>query len=583
MYVPPDRIHWEQMRPWIVGVSSVFVVLLLFTVILLRLNLRLVTVRKQLEHEIVERKLVEERIRESERTLNQALDAVSDGIWEWNLKSVRINLDSRSEAMFGLDSDKDYSSEQIFIYVDADDVPGIMANLQSHLDGLTDKYDQVFRVHRPDGSMRWVRGRGRIIERDADGHAIRIVGTNVDISARKEAEQKQQELENQLRQTYKMEAIGTMAGGIAHDFNNVLAIILGNVELAQFKLPSGSIIADHLEQAKTAVLRARDLVQQILVYSRQGIQALKPVNVALVVDETLKLLRATIPTTVELVVRNQAAKNLIIAADSTQLQQVLINFCNNAVQAMGGKGVLDVALGSVVLAEGELPAGKNLKPGSYIELAVRDSGCGMEPEVQERIFDPFFTTKGVGEGTGMGLSVVQGIVESHGGFITAESSPGQGSLFRAYFPSAESEEDAHQTISNDLPGGTEAILFVDDEVLLTDIGSMMLAECGYRVTVETSSQKAIERFKGNPDQFDLVITDQTMPEMDGVELVSELLKIRSDLPVILCTGFSTKVSEDEAKSMGIKAFCMKPLDMSQLLQTTRTVLDESAQKIKSSS
>ncbi len=397
-----------------------------------------------------------------------------------------------------------------------------------------------------------------------------------DITERKRAEAQRQELEMQLCQKYKMEAVGLMAGGIAHDFNNNLAIILGNIELSLRKISAQSEIAPHLRNAKVAIFRARDLVQQILTYSRRGVRDLKPVKLPLVIDETLNLLRATIPTTVE-IETDLAHSRVMINADSTQIQEVLINLCNNAVHAMDGQGELKIKLESLNVESTDIPIQYDVAPGQFAKLSVQDSGSGMTPAVLEKIFDPFFTTKEVGEGTGMGLAVVHGIIESHGGFVRVNSHPGQGSTFEIYFPVIETPKLEIIPTIHDLPKGHERILFIDDEEMLTDVWSRMLSEHGYQVTIETSSTKALEMFQENPEQFDLVISDQTMPELSGKDLIKELLSIRPDLPTILCTGYSNKINGEEAEKLGIKAFCMKPLDLAELVQITRKVLDGAKQ------
>jgi PAS domain S-box-containing protein len=383
----------------------------------------------------------------------------------------------------------------------------------------------------------------------------------------------QKSMEAQLRQKFKMEAVGVRAGGIAHDFNNNLAIILGNIELAQIKIPQNSGASGNLNDAKTATLRARDLVQQILTYSRHETQTLKPLKLSMVIDETLKLLRSTIPSSIQIDTM-LASEQIIVSADSTQVQEILINLCNNAVHAMGNEGHLQIDLDEVdIAAEGEIPAHFGAVPGQFARISIRDDGRGMETEVQERIFDPFFTTKKVGEGTGMGLAVVHGILESHHGFATVSSQLGEGSSFNIYLPiTNETHRDDEITVEK-MPHGNEQILFVDDEKMLTEIGRQMLSEHGYRVTTENSAIKGLELFSSDPGRFDLVITDQTMPDLSGKKLVEKMLKIRPDLPTIICTGHSDQIDEQSAKQMGVKAFCMKPLNMAELVQTVRQVLD----------
>jgi PAS domain S-box-containing protein len=394
-----------------------------------------------------------------------------------------------------------------------------------------------------------------------------------DISARKQAEKERRKLQLQLNQAHKMEAIGIMAGGIAHDFNNLLSIVSSNIGLLQHKLPTGDPSREHVELINGATSRAKALVSQILAFSRQEKTELGPVNLARIVEDTLLLLRSTFPATIEIISAIND-RQVVINADTTQLQQVLINLCTNSVHAMADKGLLRINQNAVVLTAEDLPKTKGLPSGLYAQLSIRDTGTGIEEELLKKIFDPFFTTKAVGQGTGMGLAVTHGIVEQYGGFITVESDPGLGSTFNLYFPSIESssqELEVEQTES--LPTGTESILFVDDEECIA-YSCKELLECqGYTVTSVTNSLEALELFKTRPNTFDLVFTDQTMPNMTGIQLATELLKIRADIPIILCSGYSVKVSEDEAKNIGFIEFCMKPMDMKQLATVARKVLD----------
>ncbi len=383
------------------------------------------------------------------------------------------------------------------------------------------------------------------------------------------------EMEGQLRQKYKMEAIGLMAGGIAHNFNNNLAIILGNVELTQLKLPEYSGVGDYLKNAKIAVMRSRDLVQQILTYSREGGHDKTPTQLPLLIEETLNLLHSTTPTTIDLLQDiNENSRDTTINADASQVQEALINLCNNAMHAMDEKGELRVSLETVQLQYHDIPAQYECLPGCYAKLSVQDDGSGMSPETVDKIFDPFFTTKEVDEGTGMGLATVQGIMNQHGGLIKVSSNLNKGTTFDLFFPVSEQPQTAELTSANrELPRGTERILFLDDDEMLSHLGEMMLSEAGYQVTAMTSSIEVLKLFNADPNRFDLVITDQTMPDLSGKDLIQELLKVRPDLVTILCTGFSNKIDKDEAKKLGISAFCMKPLNLPELVQTVRRVLD----------
>jgi len=343
------------------------------------------------------------------------------------------------------------------------------------------------------------------------------------------------------------------------------------------KLPSDSRPANHLRQAKTAILRAKDLVQQILIYSRQGKHNKGALRVATVIRDVVKMLRSTIPTTVriELAIAN-TADSAIVSADATQLQQIVVNLCNNAVQAMREKGTLKINLNQVNMTTSDLPPDKNLAAGDYLLLGVADNGCGIAAANIARIFDPFFTTKEVGEGTGMGLAVVEGIVESHGGFIRVDSSPGQGTLFQVYLPTLADESIREQDPSQKLATpskGQENILLVDDEELLLDIGRQILEEYGYRVQTAANGSTALDLIRQQPGTFDLVITDQTMPDLTGEELARELGQLYPELPIILCSGYNALQERSSTEDLGIREYCQKPLDMDLLVETIRKVLD----------
>jgi PAS domain S-box-containing protein len=397
----------------------------------------------------------------------------------------------------------------------------------------------------------------------------------LDITDRKRAEAEREEMETQLRQKHKMEAVGYMAGGMAHNFNNNLGIILGNVELAQLKQPRNSDVIPLLENAKIAVGRSRDLVRKIITYSRQGIQQKAPMRLTTIADETISLLKSTLPATVALQKGYSPDCNeTLINADASQIQEVLINLCNNAIQAMQEKGELKIQLKPVELTQKEIPAQYDCLPGRYAKLSVQDSGCGMPAEMLDKIFDPFYTTKEAYEGAGMGLATVQGIVAQHGGIIKVNSVPDQGTVFNLYFPIIEQTYiDESEEENTTLPRGTERILFVDDDEMLASLGEKLLIEMGYQVTVMNESTEALKMFAVNAEHFDLVFTDQTMPQLSGKDLIKELKKIKPDIPTILCTGYSSKIDEDHAKELGINAFMMKPLDLIKLAQTVRRVLD----------
>ncbi len=390
------------------------------------------------------------------------------------------------------------------------------------------------------------------------------------------AERKQ--VEEQLRQAQKMEAIGTLAGGIAHDFNNILAAILGFAELALDDVSRGSALDRKLRHIMNSSVRGRDLVRQILAFSRKVQYERKSLSLLPLIRETVKLLRASLPTSVHIQVNKAVAYDTILA-DPGEIQQIVMNLCTNAAYAMRENGgTLHLLVDNVNVSPGST-VGSGLSPGAYVRLTVQDTGAGMDQETMKRIFEPFFTTKQVGEGTGMGLAVVYGIVKGLNGDITVESTPGTGATFRVFFPKAEPDVVSEGLPTRERQGGRERILFIDDEELLVELGRDMLERLGYSVTALTDSDEALRLFSLDPSRFDLVITDQTMPHLTGLTLARELLVIREDIPIILCTGHSDAVSPKTAEAAGIREFLMKPLIRHELAEAIRRVLDTPANRV----
>jgi signal transduction histidine kinase/CheY-like chemotaxis protein len=399
-----------------------------------------------------------------------------------------------------------------------------------------------------------------------------------EIQKRKKAEEENWSLEAQLRQAHKMEAIGTLAGGIAHDFNNILAAILGYANLAKVAISEESPAKDKIEEVLKAANRAKDLVKHILSFSHKGGQEKLPVDVCHIVKDSLKLLRASIPTSIR-IIENIEEDCGGVMADPTQAHQIVMNLCTNAFQAMEEDGgVLTVNACAVELTTDDLKNRPDLQPGGYIRLTVHDTGSGIESGNIDKIFDPYFTTKGIGKGSGMGLAVVAGIVRSHDGIIEVDSTQGQGTTFRVYLPQTEREVQHLSEKIDDSPTGNERILLVDDEASVADVTKQRVEQLGYRVTAKTSSEEALTLFREQAGQFDLVITDQTMPGLTGEKFSQELLKIRPDLPIIICSGYSSKMDAEKANLIGISAFIMKPADMIELAVTIRRVLDARTQE-----
>jgi len=382
-------------------------------------------------------------------------------------------------------------------------------------------------------------------------------------------------LETRVRQAQKREAIGTLAGGIAHDFNNILGAIMGYTDLALTNHTMDDHLRRYIERVHQAGERARDLVKQILTFSRQTEQERKPVQVAPIMKEVLKLLRSSLPTTIEIHqdLSTPPGGNVVLA-DPTQIHQVLMNLCTNAAHAMRAKGgILTVIMSEVEVDANLIVQCPDLKPGSYVKLSVSDTGHGMDSAVMERIFEPYFTTKAPGEGTGLGLAVVQGIVKGYGGSISVFSEPGCGTTFHVFLPRIKEKRAPETEAIEGLPTGRERILFVDDEEALVNLGKDMLEFLGYTVTAKMDSLEALEIFRAEPKAFDLVITDMTMPKLTGMELSRECMAIRPDIPCIICTGFS-EMNENLIKDTGICEVVLKPFITSKIAKTIRKVLEK---------
>jgi PAS domain S-box-containing protein len=412
----------------------------------------------------------------------------------------------------------------------------------------------------------------RVPYKDINNKVTGIIGFALDVTDLEKAEEEKRKLEARLQRGQKMETIGTLAGGVAHDFNNILATIMGFTEISLYNIEKDTQLYTNLQQVLQAGWRAKDLIKQILTFSRQTSLKREPVEVKLIVNEALKLLRASLPSTIE--IHRDIQSDSLVLADPTQIHQILMNLCANAGHAMREEGgVLEVKLVNIELEADFMVDHPDMKPGTFINLTISDTGCGMSAQVLDRIFDPFFTTKKTGEGTGMGLSVVHGIVRAMNGTITAYSEPGQGSTFKVYFPVIEKRLEPQVSNVEAVPTGNERILFIDDEPALAEIGKKTLETLGYDVTTRTSSIEALELFKTRPDRFDLVITDMTMPNMAGDILAGELIRIRPEILVILCTGYSAKVNEQQAMAMGIRAFVWKPVMTREIATTVRKVFD----------
>ena len=519
------------------------------------------TVRMSSIRDLTNRKKYEDELRNSEEQLKSFLNSNPNPVVVYNSQGHPLFLNPAFTKVFGWTMEELEGKKIPFVPPDQTLI-------------TTEKIQQLFQTHKTisfntrrltkNGDIRDVLISASEIK-GAEKEAAGMVVNLVDITEAKE-------LESKFQAVQRIESLGILAGGIAHDFNNILASIIGYTELALDKTKKGTQQREHLQEVLIASNRAADLVKQILTFSHQANQEQKPVQAKLVVKEALKLLRASIPSTIA--IEQKIQSNALIMGDATQIHQVVMNLCTNASHSMKDKGgVLTVNLSDAELDSEFISIHSDLSPGSYILLTITDTGHGMPPEILEKIFDPFFTTKEKGEGTGMGLSVVHGIVHSHGGTIYAYSEPGKGSTFKVFFPAIESLLTSEGKIDILIPTGTERILFIDDEPAIVRMGKQILESIGYEVVTRTSSIEALEYFKARPNNFDLVVTDMTMPKMTGDVLASKLMKIKPNIPVILCTGFSARIDEKKAMSMGIRAFVSKPILKRDIAETIRKVLD----------
>ena len=518
----------------------------------------------------IKRKEAEEALKKSEKKYRELANSLPQVVFETDEHGNLTFTNRNAVKLFGYDQKDFKRGLNAFQMLAPEDRESAVQDLRRVLDGNGTGASE-YTARRKNGETFPVIVHANHIPRD--GKTVGIRGIVIDITERKRAEEEKKKLEAQLRQSHKLEAIGTLAGGIAHDFNNILGVIVGNTELALLDVPESNTAHQNLLAVRETCLRAKDLVKQILTFGRKGEFELGAVNIDQVIREFIKILRATIPTTIEIShhIQNDLA---MIKADPTQLNQILLNLCTNAAHAMKESGgILKIGLKNTSLGVEDAKTFEGLKPGAFVRLTVSDTGCGIPPEIVGRIFDPYFTTKAVGEGTGMGLAVVQGIIKSYGGAITLESEPGRGTTFHVYLPASRKEIEKETSAAEPPTRGNERILFVDDERNIVDIAKKILERFGYEVVVAQNPVEALEIFSERSKTFDLVITDMTMPVMTGVGLSLEIRKIRPEIPIILSTGYSDQIDEERAKKLGIQAFVMKPIIMRELIATVRNILD----------
>lgn len=504
---------------------------------------------RELLEEIVDRKRAEGKLRESEERFRELAESIQEVFWMADASLEKILYVSPAyEKVWGRSCASLYASPWAWLEaVHPEDRERIAHAVRTKQE--QGQYHEVYRIVRPDGSLRWIRDRGFAV-RDDSGQMVRIVGTAEDITER-------HLLEEQVRQSHKMEAIGQLAAGIAHDFNNIVAVILGNAEIGQSKLTQAEGAYDNLEEIKKASDRAQSLVKQILTFSRQQPQARKIISLGPTLRESAKFLSAVLPSQVELVVSVDETAPTVLA-DATQIYQIVTNLCTNAWHALEeNPGRIEVTVRAAKIEEAEAKKLGGIRPGRAAILSIRDTGKGMDEATLDRIFEPFFTTKSQGKGTGLGLSVVQGIVQGHDGAITVSSNLGQGTHFDIYFPATETGK-ATPVIGNAPLATRLHLLYLDDEEVLVSLAEKEIASLGYRFTGFTSASEAIQAFSINSNLFDLVITDLNMPGTSGLQVATELLKIRPKLPIALCTGHITDELMQRSQNTGIADLLFKP-------------------------
>ncbi len=522
--------------------------------------------------DISERKNAENGLRESEKRYKSAQRMGHVGHWEYDLVTKFFWGSDEANRIYGFDPEsKNFTTDEI-----ENCIPD-RGRVHQALVDLIEKnkpYDLEIEIHPVSGpKQKFVKSIAEL-QKDSSGKPYKVTGVIQDITRQKEEELEKQQLELNLLQAQKMESIGTLAGGIAHDFNNILGIIIGNTELALDDVPKYNSAHSNLEEIKKASLRAKNIVKQLLSFSRKTDQKLQPIQIAIIIKDALKFLRSTIPSTINIHQDIQTTEEMIFA-DPTQINQIIMNLCINASHAMEQTGGdLTVTVKKVFLGHQLFKDYPDLKNGDHVKIMVSDTGPGIDPEIIDQIFDPYFTTKGVGKGSGMGLAVVHGFVKNHNGTIRVDSSQGKGTKFSILFPVTSEKPVAETQTDKNIPRGNETLLFVDDEISITKMVQRMFERLGYKVETATTPQDALELFRSKPDHFDLVITDMTMPQMTGVTLSEKLMDIRKDIPIIICTGHSALVDEEKAKELNLAAFIMKPIDMQETAQTIRKVLDK---------
>jgi PAS domain S-box-containing protein len=519
--------------------------------------------------DVTDRKKAEEAAQQSEKRFRAMIDHSADGIVLDALAKGFIYVSPSTERMLGY-TPEEFARASRYDFIHPDHIQHRKAAWAEVIQEPEKVVTYEFLARHKDGSWRWIETTLSNLLHEPSVQAV-VVNFR-DITVRKNAEAEKERLEIQLRQSQKMEAMGTLAGGIAHDFNNILGAILGYGELAQKGAPEGSAVRRYLDNVMHAGGRAKSLVERILAFSRSGIGERGPINVQAVIEEALELLATSLAPGVRLDKRLEAG-NAAIVGDATQLHQVAMNLCTNASHAMGHGGVLDVALDRADVAQNRRLSHGNLGPGVYVRLCVSDTGSGIPAHVLDRMFDPFFTTKEAGEGTGLGLSLVQGIVADLGGAIDVRTTIARGTTFTIWLPLAGEATIPSAEVAAELPHGDgQTVMIVDDEKPLVALAEEILAALGYEPVGFNTSLVALEAFREAPQRFDIVLTDETMPQLVGTDLAREIRLLRPDIPIVLMSGYSGSPLDERARAVGIQEVLRKPLQSKDIAECFGRVL-----------
>lgn len=523
-----------------------------------------------------EARAAENLLRQANERLLLAMESADEGSWGIDEKTRQMHFDPLCFKILGFDSPITDNPHQWWLNrIHQEDRQQVENWLEEITHTVKGQFNLDYRIADKDDNYLWLNSRANIIHADDyNTNSNLIIGIVRNITERKKEQQEKELLEAQLRQAQKVEAVGTLAGGIAHDFNNILASIIGFTELSLDETEKGSMLHENLCDILASGMRARDLVRQILMFSRHIECEFEDLNLNTLVTESLKMMRATIPTYID-IVEDVSDLPITILGNATQINQILVNLCTNGFHAISNtSGQLTIQLDTVTLADGTRTHLADIPPGSYARLTVEDSGKGIPPELIDKIFDPYFTTKDQDKGTGLGLSIVHGIVKAHSGNILVDSQQGEGTTFSVFLPLADqTTSDTKESPPTELPGGDEQILYVDDEPSIVKMGKQSLERKGYKVETKTSATEALNAVKAEPMKYDLVITDMAMPQMAGDELASSIKQIRPEIRVILCTGYSEKIDPVRAQELNLDRYLIKPVEQEKMLTAIREVLD----------